>query len=325
MTIRNIKAMKQTAARRLQRADYPPRRLILIHSGIALAVALVMAICEYVITWQIDANGGGLSGIQLRSILQTVGQVLSVVYAIAMPFWAMGLTYTTLRLARGKAAWPGSLLEGFRRKWVVLRLVLLQGLIYGALAFAAMYGSWFLYTFTPSGRAFMEAITKLLYSGISDYTQLMAAIPPQVIQQVSKVFLPILLVCLLVLMVPASYRLRLAPYLVMEKDGLGAWRAIRTSGKLTRGNCFRLFLLDLSYWWYYLIPVALAVPAYAQVLTEALQLQLPVSSAVLYLGGNLLYVVLTLCFEVVACPRVLTTYAIAYEVLSKQTQGEGGQ
>lgn len=319
MTIRDRKQLKMTAARRLQAASYLPRRLILIHSGVMLCIALLMTVCEYIITWQIDANGGGLSGIQLRSILETAANVLTAIYAIITPFWSMGLVYASLRLARGKAAWPGSLLEGFRRRRPVIRFLLLQILLYGVLSFAAIYAAWLLYTAVmPAGRAFTEALVTLFASGITDYTQLMEQIPTEVIQRVSSGYLPFFAVTLLVLILPAHYRLRLANYLLMEDDGLSPWKAIRTSGKIMRRNCWRMLLLDLSYWWYYLIPVVLMVPAYADVILEHLQLTVPVDGAVLYIGGNLIYTALTLAFECAAKPKVITTYALAYDALVEE-------
>lgn len=319
MTIRDRKQLKKTAARRLEAAGYPPRRLILIHSGVMLGVSLLLAICNYIVTWQIDAHGGGLSGIELRSVLETVSTALSTVYAIAMPFWSMGLVYAALRLSRGKSAWPGSLLEGFRRRGPVIRFLLLQILIYGIITLAAIYAAWFFYTiFTPAGKAFAEALTKLIASGITDYTQLIEQIPEQVMERVATGYLPFFGGILLVLVIPASYRLRLAQYLLMENKALGAWRAIRTSSKVMRRNCFKMLLLDLSYWWYHLIPGLLAALSYADAWVEWLPITLPVETGVLYIGGNLVYALLTLAFECAAAPKVITTYALAYEALMEE-------
>lgn len=319
MTIRDRKALKQTAERRLSAASYKPSKLILIHSGVTLGVSLLMAILNYLISWQIELHGGGLSGMQLRSILETVNTVLSAAYAILTPFWIMGLAYAALRLARGKAAYPQSLLEGFERKGPVLRLLLLQILIYSIITFAAIYGAWFLYSMTPDGTAFMEAVTQLvLVEGINDSASLIEAIPEPVVEQVAKVFLPIFAVVLVGLMLPASYRLRMAPYVLMDKYGTGAWKAIRLSGKITRRNCFRIFLLDLSYWWYYLLGIVLMLPAFADVLLSLLKIQLPVDTVVIYIVGNVLYALLTLIFECLAKPRLQTTYALAYDALLEQ-------
>ena len=316
MTIRDRKQLKQTAARRLENAAYTPRRLILIHSGVMLGMSLLMAIFHYVITWQIDAHGGGLSGIQLRSVLETASTALSAIYAIATPFWSLGLVYAALRLSRGKSAWPGVLLEGFRRRRPVIRFVLLQILIYGIITVVAVYAAWTFYVmFTPAGKAFAEALMKLISSGITDYTQLMEQIPEQVMDRVARGYLPFFGVIAVALMIPAMYRLRLAQYLLMEDNALTPWKAIRTSGQVMRRNCFKMLLLDLSFWWYYLIPVVLMLPAYADVIVERLQLALPVDMGVLYIGGNVIYAVLTLAFECVTTPKVVTTYALAYDAL----------
>lgn len=321
MTIRDRKQLKQTATRRLTVASYKPRRLISIHSGVMLGAILLLAVIQYVITWQIDANGGGLSGLPLRSVLETARTVVTVAYTILTPFWAMGIFYAGLRIARGKAAYPHVLWEGFRRRGPVLRLILMQTLIYGILAVAAMYGAWLLYGMTPDGQAFAEALMKLLSTEtFTDYSQLIDAIPMEVIEQVARVYLPIFAGMALLLMVPAAYRMRLAPYVLMDKEGTGAWKAIRMSGKLTRRNCGQLLLLDLSYWWYYLIPVLLILPAYADVLLPLVGITLPLDPAVQYMGGNVIYVVLTLIFESLAKPKVQTTYALAYDVLLEQQE-----
>ncbi|MEA4965770.1 MAG: DUF975 family protein [Oscillospiraceae bacterium] len=59
--------------------------------------------------------------------------------------------------------------------------------------------------------------------------------------------------CLL-LIVPgliAAYRYRMARYVIFDQD-CSASEAIRESGRLTNGNKVGLFLLDLSFFWYYL-------------------------------------------------------------------------
>lgn len=319
MTTHDRKTLRKTAARRLNTASYKPRRLYLIHSGITLGAMLLMAVIQYVLNWQIDANGGGLSGLQLRSILETIQIVLSIAYMIFLPFWTMGAFYAAVRLARGKSAYPHVLLEGFRRRGPVLRLMLMEGLIYAIITVAAMYGAWIFYGMTPDGQAFGEAMMKLIeMEGLSDSAALIEAIPDAVMDRVARGYLPVFGVVWAVLIVPATYRLRLAPFVLMDKERTGAWKAIRISGRLTRRKWGHLLLLDLGYCWYYLIPLVLAVPAYADLLLEYLQIQVPVDPAVVYMAGNALYVVLTLIFQCLAKPRVQTTYALAYDLLREE-------
>lgn len=319
MTIRDRNQLRKTAVRRLKAASYKPRRLFLIHSGVTLGALLLMAVLQYVLTWQIDINGGGLEGLPLRSVLETAQIVLSIAYTVLLPFWTMGVFYANLRLARGKSAYPHVLLEGFRRRGPVLRLMLMEGLIYAIITVVAMYGAWLFYGMTPDGQAFSEALMKLIaIEGMSDAGSLIDAIPVEVMDRVSRGYLPFFGVVWALLIIPAVYRLRLAPYVLMDKERTGAWKAIRMSGKLTRRNCGHLVLLDLGYCWYYLVPLVLAVPAYADILLAYLQIEVPVDPAVLYIGGNVIYVVLTLIFQCLAKPRVQTTYALAYDVLLEQ-------
>ena len=171
MTIRDRRELRRKAQRRLDVASYKPRRLMLIHSGVALGASLLLAILNYIINWQIRTNGSGLAGLDLGIILDTVSMVLQYAVTILMPFWTIGLSYAVLRIARGKAAWPQALLEGFRRKGPVLRLLLMQGLIYGMITMAAISGAYMIYSMTPDGQAFSEAIMILYTQGL-DYEQI---------------------------------------------------------------------------------------------------------------------------------------------------------
>lgn len=324
MTIRDRRELRQTAQRRLNVASYKPRRLMLIHSGVALGTSLLLAILTYIINWQIQTNGSGLSGMELSIILETASTVLQGAVAILTPFWTIGLSYAFLRIARGKSAWPQTLLEGFRRKGPVLRFLLMEGLIYGMIIVAAMYCAGWLYTMTPDGNAFSEAILALSSQNL-DFAEIYEQIPASVLEQVNRVYTPIMCGVLLVLLTPTAYRLRMAPFVLMDEEGTGAWKAIRTSGRITRRNCFKLFLLDLHYWWYYLLQVLLMLPLYADVLLAALNINLPVDSAVIALIGAVVYVLLTLLLECFARPKIMTTYAVAYDALMEQYAQESGQ
>ena len=138
------------------------------------------------------------------------------------------------------------------------------------------------------------------------------------VEQVTRVYAPILCCVLLALIIPAAYRMRMAAFVLMDQEGTGAWKAILTSGRITRRNCFKLFLLDLGYWWYYLLHVVLMLPLYADLLLTQLNVTLPVDSTVIALIGSAVYAVLTLLLECVAKPKIMTTYALAYDVLKEK-------
>lgn len=318
MTIRDRKELKQTAARRLQAASYPAKKLILIHSGIALGAALLVQILIYLIEGQISAHSG-LSGVQTRTVLETAASALRLIYTALAPFWSIGLIHSALRLSRGHAAYPHTLAEGFRRFGPVLRLELMQLLIFGILAFAAMYASSMLFMFTPTGVEFAQMLEPMILSGeFSDYVQLMEAIPQQMILDIYKVVLPIFGVLAVVLLVPAVYRLRMASYMVMDRSGTGAWKAIRTSNRIMRRRCFRLFLLDLSYWWYDVLAVLATVPMFADLLLPMVGIRLPLEDSAMMLIGYAVYGALTLILEVAVQPKRQTVYALAFDALTEE-------
>lgn len=318
MTIRDRKELKQTAFRRLQGASYPANKLILIHSGIALGAALLVQILIYLIEGQISAHSG-LSGVQKRTLWETAASALRLIYTALAPFWSIGVIHSALRLSRGHAAYPHTLAEGFRRFGPVLRLELMQMLIFGILAFAAMYASSMLFMFTPAGMTFAAQLEPMILSGeFTDYTQLLEALPQQMITDIYKVVLPIFAVLALVLMVPAVYRMRMASYLVMDRSDTGAWKAIRTSGRIMRRKGFQLFLLDLSYWWYFALSALVTLPAYADLLLPKLGISLPMEESLQALVGYAVYAVLMLCLEVAVQPRRQTVYALAFDALTEE-------
>lgn len=319
MTIRDRKDLRQTAGRRLQAASYRPNRLVLIHSGITLAAGLLVAVVQYILQQQMNTHSG-LSGLETRAILETAAAALSVIVMILQPFWSMGIIYAALRIARGKSAYPHTLFEGFRRFGPVLRLNLMLVLIYGILTFGAMYTSSMLFMFTPTGAELSEQLMSMALTGeYTDYYQLVEAIPPQMMAQLYRVVIPIFAVVAAVVLVPAFYRMRMASYVLMDQYGTGAWKAIRTSNRMMKRKGVALFKLDLSFWWYYLLSAVLTLPLYADLLLEALEIRLPVEGALFTVICSAVYTVLMLVLESTALPKVMTTYALAYDALLEET------
>ena len=318
MTIRDRKQLRQTADRRLQVASYKPSRLVLIHSGIALGASLIVAIVQYILQQQTHRHTG-LSGVETRVILETAATALSVIVMVLQPFWNMGLTYAALRIARGKSDYPHTLAEGFRRWGPVLRMNLMLILVYSILSFGAMYASSILYMYTPAGAALAEQLQDVLLSGdFSSYADVAAALSPETLREMYRVMLPIFGVVAFVLLTPAFYRMRMAPYVLMDQHGTGAWRAIRTSNRLMKRKVFQLLRLDLSYWWYYLLSLVVMVPMYADLLLGALEISVPVADEVLMLAGHGVYVVLMLVLDCTCLPKIMTTYALAYDALLEE-------
>ena len=128
MTIKDRSALKAAADQSLANASCDPKKLILIHSGALLALTLLLTVVDYLLEKGIGTTGG-LSGMGLRSVLETVQTTLYVAQAVVLPFWQIGYVFVTMKLARGEQTGMTGLLEGFRRFGPVLRLQILTGIV----------------------------------------------------------------------------------------------------------------------------------------------------------------------------------------------------
>ncbi len=306
--------MSRSAARdALSAASYDPKKLTLIHTGAALLLSLVLTILNLVLNRGIDTTGG-LSGIGARSVLQVIQVLLSIASSALLPFWEIGFLYACIRYARREAVGPASLAEGFRRFGPVLRLFLLEMALYILLGFACMYASAILFSLTPFFPEMVAVVEPLMSetAGLDPYamdaattTALMkAAIPMYVI-------FGILFLCVTI---PLSYRLRMARFSVMD-GAPGALAAMLDSGRMMRGNCIRLFRVDLQFWWYYAAQLLIALLAYVDVILGLLGISLPVSGELMFFAVYILYLIANLAFAWQFRSGVETSYACCYDLL----------
>jgi hypothetical protein len=119
-----------------------------------------------------------------------------------------------------------------------------------------------------------------------------------------------------VLSIPVSYRLRMYCFCLIDAPRGGALRAISTSRRIMRRNCFRLFRLDLSFWWYHGL---LAIAGTVQML-PLLGLPLPLSFDAQYYLFYGIYLILVTAVYTLMRNRVETTYAAAYETLREKPE-----
>ena len=308
--------LKQQSENSLGRALFDTKRLLLIHIGVMTAASLLLTVTDFVLQLQIDTTGG-LSGIATRSILSTASTVLQLMYLVLTPFWQAGYFTVSLAIARGDQADTDSLFSGLRRFGPILRLYLLQGLVFGVLLFGSNYASSFLYALTPWGRDLMAQLTEILeQSGGMPSEEAMASL--------SSHGLPMLIlsgVVFLIVAIPAFYRMRLSLYRIMDGQ-TKALRAILESVKLTKGRWFSLVKLDLSFWWFYAAEVVLGLLAYADVLLELAGYPLPWSAALRFFVPFLAYLLLQFGFQLWQKNRVAVTYAHAYEIFSAPIESQ---
>ena len=320
MDIRNRGELKQRASRQLEVAFYDPRKLSLLHGAVIVGVGLVLTLLNLFLSYGID-HTGGLQGMGTRNVLQTAQTLLSNAYSLLMPFWQIGIVYGFIRVARGEPADRRSLTQGFYRFGPVLRLKLVELVIYFAIGMICAYGSSILSVALSS--SLFELLEPVAMTIMEDPNADIYALVEQIPQQeLLRAMLPMMLtfgVVYLVLGAFVAYRLRFAQYLVMDVPGTGVRAALTGSLQLTKGNCMELLKLDLSFWRYYLLQAVAVVISFADVIAKMAGLTLPISSQWTTILCYCLYAIILLALDYFYRPQVEVTYGLVYDGLKNPT------
>lgn len=311
---RQVKA--QTAGL-LKDASYPPRRLALLHSGIALACSLVLTVVSYLLSRQISGTGG-LAGIGTRTVLQSIQSVLSTALTVGMPFWEFGFIAAAMGYARQDTVGPKTLLTGFRRFGPIVRLLLLQTIIYGLIAAAATQIASTAVLMTPFGAGMLEVMQTL--SGHTEFMQT-GVFPEEMMEQLLRAAIPVYVVAgvlFLAAAIPVAYRLRLCRYFVLDMERPRALFSLLQSNRAMKGNCMAFFKLDLGFWWYWALQGACSLLAFGDVLLPLMGVELPfgADTAMFVFYGLQLAGSLVLAWAWRA--PVETAYALAYDAVTEE-------
>lgn len=305
-----IREIKQQAAKQLAQAPVSPRLVALVYASVALGVPLVAQVVLSLLDLQI-ADTEGLAGIGTRSVFMSLQLLLTGMITVLTPFWSYGYMGVALQTAKGLPTRPDKLLSGFRRFWPLLRLSILLIALYFFLGSACMYAGSLLYMLTPHSAAVIEQMDQIMLT-------LESTVPnEELLMNLAASMWPAYLligILLTVVLVPISYRLRLAEWTIMDGNNRALF-AMAVSNFSMRGRCFRMFLLDLSFWWYYLLS-ALFIS-----LGDMGRL-IPGGGELAFWGFYLLGVILQFGLLVLFMPKVQTTYAIAYTTLLKDPMGD---
>lgn len=312
MHIRDRKGLEEAAAQALRLAPNH-KQLVMVSAGAAAGLSLAVSLLSFLLEGQI-AQTGGLAGLGLRSVLSTVQTVLFYAVFVLTPFWSMGFTSTALKLSRKQDVTLATLLDGFRRFGPVLRLMLLQGVLYFFLATGCVYIGSSIFAFTPLASPMYEILLEsdVLTTGVVDEATLAA---------LTKAIVPVLLGCAVLfalIAIPISYRLRLAELRIMDEKRCGALAAMLESSRAMRRNCVALFRLDLHFWWFYLAEGAVTALCYGDQILPAMGIHLPFSEDVAYFVFFVIGMAAQLVLYWYARARVAVTYAKAYDALRPQ-------
>lgn len=314
MNIQDPHTLKQTAASALADASYNPRKLVTLHTVVALGIPALLTVISFFLSKQIDQTGG-LAGMGLRSVLSTALVMLQFASMVIIPFWEIGLTHSSIRLIRRESAEPASLLKGFRRMGPVFRLELLQGFIYACMGLFVMNIASMIFMMTPLSDPFLELIEPLFLdpSALASADSMQALLPMDALQDAILPCILIFLVLFAAVALFLSYMLRLSRFLIIDDNATGAIAAIRKSIRLMRSNKLGMFRLDVSFWWFYLVEVVAIVLSYADIILPGLGTSLPLSEDSSYFLFYGLYIGITFVLHCIARDRVITAYAAAYE------------
>lgn len=302
--------VKLDASAALAAANYNPKKLVLLHAGAVALFSLVSTLLSYLLELGMG-SAGGLSGIALRSMLESGQVVLSLAGTLLLPFWQIGLISAALGYSRRETVTKSTLLDGFRRFAPVFRLTILLILVAVGVSMASMYIATTIFMFSPLSAGMYEAMDSLLQSGeITAITnEMLTELIPHMGWLLALQFVVILAVGL-----PIYYRYRMSEFALMN-GAKGALAAMRESTWLSRGRRMAMFKFDLSFWWYYGAHLLIALIAYGDALLTLLGVSLPIDANVLYWILFAVQTVLTLVFTWQYGAYYQVSYARYYDLL----------
>ena len=323
MDIYHTSEVKAAASRRLVDARQA-KRIAAIYAGVTLGLSALVTILGLVLDGMMS-SATGLSGMGRRTILSSAQSMLPWVVTLITMCVELGYQAAMLRVARGQYASPQTLRLGFDRFWVLLRCMLLEGLILFAIAFGGIYIASMLFMFTPfSGKA-VELITPLLENVTLLNPEMV--LDEAIYAQLMQALIPAFVMCAIVVAaatIPVMFRLRMVRFVIIDKPGIGALAALGESRKMMKGNCLKLFKLDISLWAYYAGCVVASILCYGDILLPMLGISLPFSATVGYYLFFVLYLAVQFAVYYFLRNPAEVSYAIAYDsIRPKEPKTEG--
>lgn len=310
-------ALEQKSRACLSDAAWDPKKLILIHTGAALCLSLLLTLVDQLLAQQIGTTGG-LSGMDRRAVLSTVQSFLRLALLAALPFWNMGYVWVTLALAQKEPATPRSLLEGFRRWGAVLRLTLLETTLMLAVGMVSFQLGSLLFCLTPWADPLLEAVVRLMPNGMAAMDS--AAMEALLEAADTVPALPLLSMVGLVALVlggPLYYRFRFTGLYLMEHPEQGAIRALAESARRMRGNYGAMLGLDLHFLWFHGLNLLTVLLSYGDTLAAELGVSLPISSEAAFFLFPCVSALCQLALYWWRRNEVSVTYVHAYQKLAE--------
>lgn len=316
----NGKQLRHDAVALVNTPGSPARRLALISTGLVVVLNLVVSWLNLLLDEKIGTTGG-LSGMGLRSILETVQTLLSYFTTLFVPFWSAGFLRAMIRITRSHQVRPRELLMDFRRFGRILGRSLLELLMIIALSVGLTYLVTNVFVLTPFAKDFLAVMNSLGDMSsllLPDGSVNLELLP---MEQLIPTMIPMFIMYALAFF-PAyaflSYQFRMSLFLLVEGIDRSAPASFFASARLMKGHKWQMLKLDLHYWWYYLLETLLMCVLYLDLILPALGIALPVNANAAFVITIALYGVLELGLHYWKKPQVDLTYALAYDAIFQE-------
>ena len=305
-----LRGIKNTAIHLLQGDTGTYQHLIRVHSTIKVGAWLLLFALGYLIKYL--APDGGLSNLNVHSLLFTAQVLLILVGLFLSPFWETGLSYISLDFIRGRRTMSKDLCEGFRCLKPLLGAMAFQGIQYVLLYFISRSATGVVLTLLPFSQAFYHDAETLLQNPSTPLKGKMLI--------VAVVYGIVFVSLLLFLSLQVFFRYRITRPIILDDENISSMKASNQSRTLMKGKKKKLFQLDLSLWWFY-IPEFLGILLPITVLLiSSIEFQIPPHWETALWIAAALSLLLRLAVNYFAKATVCTYYAVFYDSLLNQDE-----
>lgn len=322
MTTLNPAELKLRARACVADTQTDTRKLVLIYCSAVAGLTLAASGLQMYLTSQIGSTGG-LGGLGLRSVLQTVESILSYAVAFFGPIWQAGFLYAIIGMVRQQPVGPKSLTEGFRRFGRILLYTLDQSMLLMIVGIASVYIASILFSFSPWGTEFAEAMGPVLSDPnliTPEGTVNMELIPVEAMSSAALPLTGLLLAVFLPMYLFISYSMRMGVYLLMGGGHISAMAAIFLSWRLMKGHRWQMLKLDLSFWWYHGLMLLATVLGYLDVILSLAGIAIPMDANVMFFGTMVLCYAVELAVSLWKKCEVDAAYVFAFEDIFQTTR-----
>lgn len=315
MAILNTRELKYRGAAAAEHFRPEGRRLVLVYCAVLALLGLGSNGLNLYLNSQISQTGG-LGGLGIRSMLQTIQSVLNYVNMFFGPFWSAGFLLAMLGMVRGSAPRAEDLTGGFRRFGRIFSGMIFQLMVTILVVVGAANVASILFSMTPTGMRFAELMQQLASDpGFVTGDINLELVPLEELLQGLSWLLGLTMVLFLPIYIRISYSFRMATYLMVERP-IGGFQAHFESIRLMRGHKWQIFKMDLSYWWYYVLGLIVAAVGYLDVILGLAGVEVPVNEMVLFFGTLAAYFVLLTGLCLWKKCDVDAAYVLAFEQIA---------